>query len=437
MSSHVDQDQAVVRKLSLNATDKAIWARVGRLFDGISSRSLRNANLVFDSTHIRYVGQEEPPSNLLDPDQAIPDVELPDHLVLPGLIDAHTHLFLDGSTIDLETRKTYLKRGDEWLIDRARRRWPKILQCGVMAVRDAGDKNGVGLALARECAQTRGVQSTNPYIDSPGAAIHRQGRYGSFMSRPLEDHDDPQACVFDRVESGADRIKLIATGIIDFKSGCIISPPQMSVSQVDVLVKAAQQHGRQCFAHASGVDGIENVIQGRVKSIEHGYFVTSEQLSRMRDAQIAWVPTLAPVQLQIDRGNELGWDDVVLSHLRRIIENHCRMLVHAQEIGVRIIAGSDAGSCGVPHGIGLLRELELMQQAGISTAQVLGYATGRSAGHLDFREPIGRLAADHRARMIFTRFNPLKDVANLRLERIVVFDGQALLVHGEIDQDGL
>ena len=189
--------------------------------------------------------------------------------------------------------------------------------------------------------------------------------------------------------------------------------------------------------NASGTIGIENVIGGRVSSVEHGYFVTPDQLAAMRDLQIAWVPTLAPVQLQIDRADELGWDDAVVSNLRRIVDDHCQMLERAAEIGVAVIAGSDAGSCGVPHGVGFLTELELMRQAGIPAAQVLRYATGGSASHLDFKEPIGRLAAEHRARMIFTRFDPLDDVTSLRLEKIMVFDGQAFLVQGEVDPDGL
>ena len=60
-----------------------------------------------------------------------------------------------------------------------------------------------------------------PYIDSPGAAIHHRGRYGSFMAEPLEEYGSPAECVEARIRAGADRIKLIPTGIIDFKKGTV------------------------------------------------------------------------------------------------------------------------------------------------------------------------------------------------------------------------
>ena len=127
-------------------------------------------------------------------------------IALPGLIDAHAHLFLDGAPVNLEIRKAYLQRPSDWQLARARSRWPKILSAGVMAVRDAGDKNGMGLALAADSSQVRGEVSDCPYIDSPGAAIHHQGRYGSFMARPVEQFATAEQCVSDRVANGSDRI---------------------------------------------------------------------------------------------------------------------------------------------------------------------------------------------------------------------------------------
>src|SRR5207248_11424643 len=110
------------------------------------------------------------------------------------------------------------------------------------------------------------------------------------------------------------------------------------------------------FAHASGDKGIEHAVEGGVDSIEHGFFIRPDQLARMRDRQIAWVPTFAPVQAQVEHAAEMGWDQTIVSNLRQILEQHAASLIKAAELGVRIIAGSDAGSYGVPHGHGLLRE---------------------------------------------------------------------------------
>ena len=192
-------------------------------------------------------------------------------------------------------------------------RLEKLVRLGITAVRDAGDKDGVGLALskrykslsscaeesrrmARElCGRIPGGEhaatgqpsalsfAPMPYLDSPGAAIHHKGRYGSFMGGALEDYASLADCVAARIAAGADRIKLIPTGIINFKLGAVTTEPQMTVEELRALVAAANAAGRQTFAHASGDAGIERVIESGVDSVEHGFFVRDDQLTRMRD----------------------------------------------------------------------------------------------------------------------------------------------------------
>jgi imidazolonepropionase-like amidohydrolase len=414
-----------------------VWLRVGQLIDGTSHAPLRDADVVFDAMSVHFVGHNPRREHLRD-GQRTPDEVLPDATMLPCLIEAHAHLFLDGAPICLADRERYLKETTpDVMLARARNRWPKILQCGVGAVRDAGDKHAVGLALAAEAKAHVGKRRSTPYIDSPGAAIHHRGRYGSFMGQPIEDFPTPAACVAARVAGGADRIKLLVSGIIDFRQGRVTTPPQMPVDEVKALVAAARSHGRQTFAHASGADGVENSVEGGVNTVEHGFFITEDQLMRMRDRQIAWVPTFAPVQLQIDRAVELGWDDVVVSHLKRIIAAHQDALRRAHEMGVPIIAGSDAGSCGVPHGIGLLDELCHMESAGLPPMAVLRAATGTSAGVLGFPESIGRIAPGCRSRFILTRHDPLATVANLRNAKTILFDGAAVTCPDGLDPDAL
>jgi imidazolonepropionase-like amidohydrolase len=421
MQTSLEQITAV---LETESAERPVWVRVGKLFDG--ETVLTDAHLVYDALKIRHVGRggKLPAAELLRPGQTEPDLHLPDVTVLPGLIEAHAHLFLDGDPVDFAVRKEYLTNPSDRLLDKARQRWPSLLETGVMAVRDAGDNDGVGLRLAAECAECRGAISTTGYIDSPGAAIHHKGRYGSFMSRPSEEFPGPAECVGGRVKEGADRIKLIATGIINFKKGAVTAPPQMSTDEVRSFVEAAKRQGRQTFAHASGTEGVENVIAGGVNTVEHGYFITEDQLARLRDLEMGWVPTLAPVAIQADRADEIGWDKEIVSKLERIVSDHKTLLAKANDRGVRVIAGSDAGSCGVPHGRGFLRELELMQDAGLSAVDVLRSATGTPAALLAFQEPIGRIAPGCRSRMIYSLHHPLDRVTDLQREKLVLLDGK-------------
>jgi imidazolonepropionase-like amidohydrolase len=403
---------------------RPIWLQVGTLLDGSSTAPLRNAHLVYDASTIRYVGgtNSPPPTDLLKPGQTAPDAILPHHTMLPGLIEAHAHLFLEGGELNLEKRQAYLKQGPAELLDLARLRLEKLIRLGIMTVRDAGDKDGVGLALAK--LYTGLERPVMPYLDSPGAAIHRKGRYGSFMAEPLENYPSLRACVEARFQAGAYRIKLIPTGIINFKKGTITTEPQMIRDEVAEIVAAAKAHGKQTFAHASGDDGVEIAIEGGVDSVEHGFFIRDDQLARMRDRQIAWVPTFAPVQEQVDHAAEMGWDDTTKSNLQRILDQHASSLVKAHTMGVQIIAGSDAGSCGVAHGLGLLHELEVMERAGLPTLAVLSAGTGVPSARLGFAEETGRIKPGYRARMILTENSPVETVCNLNKPRFSIFDGR-------------
>ncbi|MGB8029676.1 MAG: amidohydrolase family protein [Terracidiphilus sp.] len=424
-----------IQLISPAATERRVWMRVGTLLDGVSTAPLRNANVVYDSKSILFVGEELPPEGLRNAGQMQPDHDLPQYTLLPGLTDAHTHFFLEGGELNPDKRSAYLKQTPAQLLDDARQRLEKLVRLGIIAARDAGDKNGVGLALSKLYSSAE--RPLMPYVDSPGAAIHHRGRYGSFMAEPFEDCSTPRQCVEARVKAGADRIKLIPTGIINFKKGAVTSAPQMSAERVGEFVAAAKSFGKQTLAHASGDAGIDHVIDGGVDSIEHGFFVRDDQLARMRDKEIAWVPTFAPVQMQVDHAKWMGWDAEIVGNLKRIVDAHAKSLVKADAMGVQVIAGADAGSYGVAHGLGLLYELELMQRAGLSPLAVINSATGAGSKRLAFKEKFGQIKPGFLSRFILTRHSPLENVANLRKERIVVFDGAVFATGEDIDPSGL
>lgn len=421
--------------------DQAVWLHVGTLLDGTSTTPAKDAHVVYDANGIRFVGRngQIPPPGVRRAGQASPDVVAPNATLLPGLIEAHAHLFLEGGELDLDQRAAYLKRDPAGLLASALPRLERLVRLGIAGVRDAGDKDGVGLALSQRCKAGRSGAGTAPmpYVESPGAAIHHRGRYGGFMGGALEDYASPADCVAARIAAGADRIKLIPTGIINFKLGAVTTEPQMTVEELKQLVAAANAAGRQTFAHASGDAGIERVIESGVDSVEHGFFVRDDQLSRMRDRRIAWVPTFAPVQIQVDEAVRYKWDATIVGNLQRILDRHAASLAKAHAMGVLIVAGSDAGSCGVAHGVGLHYELELMERAGLPAIAVINAATGVSAGRLGYREKIGRIEPGGRSRFMLTEHSPLAGVVNLRRDRTVVFDGQVFATGDKPDTAGL
>jgi imidazolonepropionase-like amidohydrolase len=415
----------------------AVWLHVGTLIDGTSTRPCRDAHVVYNRAKILFVGVDGrmPPREVLRAGQTAPDVDAPDATLLPGLIEAHAHLFLEGGELDADKRAAYLQQTPEQLLARARERLPKLVRYGIAGVRDAGDKDGVGLALSKLCVSRE--RPLMPYVESPGAAIHRKGRYGSFMADAVENHSSLRAVVEARVAAGADRIKLIPTGIINFKKAAVTAEPQMTTEDVAQLVEAARAFHRQTFAHASGDVGIDHAIDGGVDSIEHGFFIRDDQLAKLRDKQTAWVPTFAPVQKQVDHAEIMKWDAEIVTNLRGILERHAASLAKAHAMGVLIVAGSDAGSYGVAHGVDFVYELELMERAGVPSIGVINAATGVSAGRLRYKEKIGRIEQGCASRFILTRHSPLETVANLRKARTVIFDGEVFETDQRADVQGL
>ena len=106
--------------------------------------------MVYDAAGIRFVGRngQTPPREHIRAGQIAPDVVAPDATLLPGLIEAHAHLFLEGGELDLEKRAAYLKQSSAGLLSAAMLRLEKLVRLGLAGVRDAGDKDGVGLAFS-------------------------------------------------------------------------------------------------------------------------------------------------------------------------------------------------------------------------------------------------------------------------------------------------
>jgi len=291
--------------------------------------------------------------------------------VMPGLCEAHCHLFLDGGELDLQKRKAYLAAPRAAMLARGRHSLAENLAAGVTLIRDAGDLFGVNTQMKAELSGQSGVR---PTLRSPGVALRKTGRYGGFMAIEASDAAGI-ARALKQIAPEADDLKILLTGIIDFEKGCMKGGVQFSLEEARLIAAIARDLGKKTYAHASGREGLEIAVAAGIDSIEHGFFMNREILERMAERGIAWVPTIGPVQFPFERPELLGLQPGSVESLRRILDNHFEHLALAAELGVPIVAGSDAGSYGVPHGRGLLDELRLLRRAGLSLEQVLAAAT--------------------------------------------------------------
>lgn len=297
--------------------------------------------------------------------------------LMPGLVDAHVHLFLDGAATDGKLRGEHLKQPVEVLTEAARASARQSLGCGVTRVRDAGDRHGINHAIR---AEARDPDSGMAQVRSGGLGVKRPKRYGAFMAMDVADADAIRASVMALARNN-DEIKLILTGIIDFDAGAVTDEPQFDLEATRLLVDTARQCGRRVFAHCSGVKGLEIAIEAGVGSIEHGFFMNRDHLRRMADRGIAWTPTFCPVHFQWAHPQAAGWSAQTVGNLRRILDDHARHLLQAHELGVRLLVGTDAGSMGVEHGRAVFEEIDRFLEAGLPLESVLKAATSAPRRH--------------------------------------------------------
>ena len=343
-----------------------------------------------------------------------PAADVTGGFLMPGLVEAHAHVFLDGALVDAAARNARRAAGPGQWLPTARANLARCTRAGVTVVRDAGDRYGVNHAMRDELAAREDAPIA---LRSPGAALKRAKRYGGFIGNDVAGGDDLRSAVAELCRA-SDDIKIILTGVVDFAAGCVAGAPQFDVEELTLIVAEAHARGRKTFAHCSGLAGLDVAVAAGVDSIEHGYFMSRDILARMADKGIVWVPTFAPVHFQWACPQHSGWDRGTIENLSRILDAHGEHLSLADELGVAVIAGSDAGSPGVEHGAGLIDELLHLLRAGLPMAAVLRAATSRPRA-LWGMAPAG-IARGQCADMILLDRSPFDDPTALREVRLVM-----------------
>jgi imidazolonepropionase-like amidohydrolase len=344
--------------------------------------------------------------------------------VMPGLVEAHAHIFLDGSELDAGRRSAALKADFPTMMQTARDNVAKSARAGVTLVRDAGDRHGVNHAMRAELAE----RADSPVrLRSPGLGLKRPKRYGGFMARDVESREDIVQAVAEAA-ADSDDIKIILTGVIDFQNGTVKGEPQFNADELRLIVEQSHRLGRKTFAHCSGLAGLEVAAEAGVDSIEHGFFMTRGILETMAEKGIAWVPTFAPVQFQWERPEIVGWDATAIAHLRAILDAHLAHVAIAHALGVPLVAGSDAGSPGVDHGAALIGELEHFLAAGLPLEAALISATSRPRALWGC--PSADIKAGNAAELVVYDRSPFDDILALRRPREAIRGGRRFDVRG-------
>jgi hypothetical protein len=273
-------------------------------------------------------------------------------------IDAHIHLSLDGLQYRRRSRSEY--------IDHVTRTFREYKRRDIYILREGGDNLGFA-PLARDIAERVGVIYKTPLY-----SFYKRGYYGSFTGKPVEGIEDFKEEFNKWWAMGPDHMKIILTGIVDFDVYGKVGDIAFSFEEVYYMIQAAKDKDLPVMVHANTAQGVRRAIKAGADTIEHGYFITDEELHMMADEDVVWVPTLTPLGNLIVNGDERFRDQ--LGNIEKIYHQHLANLQKAHKIGVKIAVGSDAGAYGVCHGQGFYDEIDHLVKAGITREKAFDMA---------------------------------------------------------------
>jgi len=335
-------------------------------------------------------------------------VDCPDLALLPGLVDCHVHLALDGVNPPNPEGEPKQEQKVSQLLER--------LQCyithGILALRDGGDRYGTGIMARNLAIQNRW---DSPAVVATGTAIRRHGRYGSFLGPGVTGREDLPTAIWQAANNGVDQIKVIASGIVDLTRPNRVGSLQFDMAEMETIISLARQQSLPVMVHASGTDAVENCINAGADSLEHGYHITTGGLNKLAAGKTAWVPTLVPVAVQE------GYPAVDPAVVADTCNHQMQSVGIAHALGARIAVGTDAGSRGVPHASYYLREMILLNRCGLPPQAVLRAATIEGARVLGLDNHLGTLTPGKVANLIGVAGEPWRDLASLQRIGLVCF----------------
>ena len=374
-----------------------IAVRAGRLFDG-TEKFAPNQVILIKGARIVKVG---PAERVQVPGDA-EVVDLTHATVLPGLIDAHTHVFGNGP--DLENQ--ILRDSYQYRTLTALANAQKDLMVGFTTLRDLKTLG----AMYSDVDLRNAIQTT-------GGFILRGYSTDIPLPSPLQAVDSPWAAreaVRDQVAHDADLIKLYAAYDFHFTSdGKMVVPPTFTAEEVNAIVDEAHKKGRKVSCHAFGGEGLRNCLNAGVESLEHGVDLEDSDIKLMVQKGIYLVPTLYPYQLDRERDMKRHGGHSVAD----VSERSFRKAV-AQ--GVKIAFGSGVGP--FPHGT-QTKEFEYMVKFGMTSVQAIRAATSEGAQLMGWQDRVGAVEAGKFADLVAVEGDPIADITELERVKFVMNGG--------------
>ncbi len=408
---------ALLLSLSLPAVADTVAIRAGAVVDPSRGTVARDQVILVKDGLVAAIGADI----VVPADARI--VDLSHEWVLPGLMDAHTHLTLTEVTGDAPFESFYIKESTTYRGLRGLHNAQALLDAGFTVVRDIGNSADYAMQDVR-----RGIERgwfPGPTIIDAGKIIApfggqshgmppEQGRFWKYEYLDADGVAEIQKAVRSNIYYGAGVTKLVLDN----------GPYHYSLEELRAAVEESHRAGVPVSVHVYGGDAADTAIEAGVDSIEHGFFLTDVQLRRMHDKGIALVSTDFPRALL----DVIGTSGGIFPEPEVLAPKIIDRLVRAHRIGVRLVFGTDivmerAGSTRADL---MFDYLAVWREAGITPMETLRAMTIDAAQLLRIDKARGRLAPGFAADLLAVPGDPLADIEVLRRVDFVMKDGRII-----------
>lgn len=403
---------------------KTTVIKAGRLIDTRGGRALTDQHIVIEGERVMRVG----PAGEVDVPAGADRIDLSGATVLPGLIDAHTHVLLQGDITQADYDEQLLKESIPYRTIRATVAAKTALMNGFTAIRDLETEGAMYADADLKRAIHRGI-IPGPRMFVSTRALSATGMYPLLgysweLKVPegvqvVDGPDEIRKAVREQVKHGADWIKFYCDRKYYLEDGKLRSKVNFTAEEIKAIVDEAHRLDRRVAAHAMGRDGIMAALRAGVDSIEHGDGLDDETIDMMVQQGVYWCPTIY-VGVYVAEGRAAAGASV----WKTMVDLERQAFGLALKKGVKIAYGTDAG--GYAWTENQAKEFAYMVRYGQTPMQAIQSATTVAAELLQAGKDLGAIEPGKFADLVAVSGNPLEKIDELEHVKFVMKGGKVV-----------